>query len=82
MKFGDLVKLRSRQSSDLFARSLVTVPDGHPPWSDDWDVTTTFAIWEVGLVVDIAHNPEGSLCVKLFTSHGGGWIEGSELTKL
>ncbi len=82
MKFGDLVKLRPRQSSELFARSLVTVPDGHPPWSDDWDVTTTFAKWEVGLVVDIAHNPEGSLCVKLFTSHGGGWIEGSELTKL
>ncbi len=79
MKFGDLVKLR-RQST--FSQGLIVVPEGHPPWSDNWDVITTFAKWEVGLVVDIAHNPKGSLCVKLFTSHGAGWIEGCELTKL
>lgn len=78
-QIGEIVCLRNK---DHLPKGLVTVPEGHPPWSEDWDIVTTFAPWEVGFVVDIAHNPKGSLFVKLFTSHGGGWIEGSELTNL
>ena len=79
MKTGDIVRLHPLAK---IARGLISVPEGHPPWSDNWDVLTTLATWEVGLVVDIAHSPKGSLCVKLFTSHGAGWIEGCELTNL
>lgn len=77
-----MVRLRPRQSSELFARSLVVVPDGHPPWSEDWDVNTTFAKWEVALIVNSMPRPGGGLFIKLFTSHGSGWIEDCELTKL
>jgi len=79
MKHGDLVTLHK---NTRLPKGLVVVPMGHPPWSDEWDINTTFDPREVGFVVDTVHNPKGGLYVKLFTSRGAGWIEGSELTKL
>ena len=76
---GNLVCLRP---STKIARGLITVPESHPPWSNDWDVLTTFATWEVALVLQTAHREDGHLCVKLLTSRGGGWIEGCELANL
>lgn len=79
MKMGDMVRLHP---SAKIARSLITVPEGHPPWSDEWDIITTFATWEVGIVTQLRQRSDGHLCVKLFTSRGSGWIEGCELTSL
>jgi hypothetical protein len=79
MKTGDIVRLHPLAK---IARGLISVPEGHPPWSDNWDVLTTLATWEVGLVIQVMNNPRGHQCIKLFTSHGSGWIEGCELTNL
>ena len=79
MKTGDIVRLHPLAK---IARGLISVPEGHPPWSDDWDVLTTLATWEVSLVTQITRRADGHLYVKLFTSRGSGWIEGCELTNL
>ena len=79
MKTGDIVRLRTTVRIE---RGLIIVPQGHPPWSDEWDISTTFATWEVGLVIQVMNNPRGHQCIKLFTSHGSGWIEDSELMNL
>jgi hypothetical protein len=80
MKTGDIVRLRP--NSHNISLGLITVPEGHPPWSPEWDVLTTFAWSDVGLVTQVMRRADGHLCVKLFTSRGSGWIEGCELTNL
>lgn len=79
MKTGDIVRLHPLAK---IARGLISVPEGHPPWSDNWDVLTTLATWEVSLVTQMMRRADGHLYVKLFTSRGSGWIEGCELTNL
>lgn len=79
LRVGDIVRLHS---GTKLPRSLIVTPEGHPPWSDEWNISSIFFPKEVGLVTQVMCSPEGHTCVKLFTSRGIGWLEDCELTNL